>query len=129
MTTDNQNKNAPVNEELSPHIILALNLADYISLSGKTQNQIAREAGLASSTLSSYMTGQRYPRPQQLVALAQVLGTTPSALTNGRQTGEEQYVPGQQDINDIVSVCMRLTPEDRKTVLEFAEFLDGRHGA
>lgn len=111
---------------ISPQLALALNLADYIKLSGKSQNQVAKEAGLASSTLSSYMTGARYPRPKQLQELARVLGTTISALTDGREAEVARQEVGSEDLAELVSVARGLGKQDREALIVFAKFLQSR---
>ena len=115
--------------EIGTRLTLSLNLADFISLSGKSQNQVAREAGLASSTLSSYMTGARYPRPAQLQSLAKALGVSVAQLVNGRETdaNTEALAKGADDLSELLTVARQLNARDRQTLIEFAVFLYGRH--
>ena len=110
---------------LSPQLTLSLNLSDFIAVSGRSQNQIAKEAGLASSTLSSYITGARYPRPAQLQALAKVLGTTVAQLVNAREPSQEteEIASGSDDLTDLIFMARQLNMSDRKTLTDFAEFL------
>lgn len=61
---------------------LSYNLARRIKDSGESQVNIAAATGISPSALSSYCTGARYPRPEQLCALADYFGISVGELTD-----------------------------------------------
>ena len=64
-----------------PRLRLAENLSESIRQSGKSRKQISEETGIPEGTLSCYVTGKRYPRPEQLRQLAWALGVPVGRLT------------------------------------------------
>lgn len=61
------------------------NIADYMSIQGLTQQELADRAGISRTTLSSYISARRYPRPAILERLAKSLGVSVGELTDNYQ--------------------------------------------
>ena len=65
---------------------LAVNLNYFILKSGESQSRVAEKTGISASALNSYVTGQRYPRPGQLNALAKYFHITVGELVDDPNT-------------------------------------------
>lgn len=62
-------------------------LAKVISNSGKSQRQLAREAGVHYTHINSYMNGKGRPGLLTLVRLCRVLDTSLDVIVLGRKIG------------------------------------------
>ena len=62
--------------------MFAENLRRCIRDSGRSQAEIAEETGISTTALSNYCTGVRYPRAEQLSALAKYLRVSIGELTD-----------------------------------------------
>lgn len=60
--------------------ILAKNLRKYIALSGKDRKEIARALGLPYSTLTDWVNANKYPRINNIEAMATYFGVSKSDL-------------------------------------------------
>jgi transcriptional regulator with XRE-family HTH domain len=65
---------------------LSRNLTKRIKDSGKSQAEIAAEVGIKPSSLSSYCTGERFPRATPLRALADYFNISVGELTDDETT-------------------------------------------
>lgn len=81
-----------------------------------TQSELAKRTGLAASTISSYMSGDRYPRPEQMRVIADTLGVTVGSLT-----GVTPVVVSEQD--ELLRLYNSLEPLDRAMVMHMCRFL------
>lgn len=72
---------------------LANNLTRIIQQTGYSQAEIARQMGVSTSALSSWCRGARYPRADQLVALASILNVSESELTED-VSAKDDYLLG-----------------------------------
>lgn len=63
-----------------PKSTLASKLQELRAAAGKTQQQVAEEAGINESTVRNYELGRRVPAPEHLVGLAKALDVAPEAL-------------------------------------------------
>lgn len=70
-----------------PRRCFAENLGEGIRRSGKSRRQLSRETGIPEGTLSCYVTGRRFPRPEQLRLLAGALGMRLGELTGMEPEG------------------------------------------
>lgn len=66
--------------------VLARNLAQKIKDSGQTQAQVARATEIGVNSLSSYLTANRYPRPEVLRKLADYFNVSVGDLTDDGTT-------------------------------------------
>lgn len=69
---------------------LSANLAKLLKDHGLSQKQIAKNIGCSTSALSSWVQGTRYPRPEQIVMLANYFGVSPSVLTEDGEVKSDQ---------------------------------------
>ena len=47
-----------------------MKLAEYLAKKGITHDAFARQIGTSQVTVTRYATGQRFPRPKQLIRIA-----------------------------------------------------------
>ena len=73
--------------DMDPRLHFSENLSECLRLSGKTRKQLSAETGIPEGTLSCYLTGKRYPRPEQLRLLAAALGIGAGELTDMPEEG------------------------------------------
>ena len=66
--------------------ILSRNLTQKIRDSGESQAKIADALGISTSSLSSYCTGERFPRSELLRALADYFNISVGELTDDEAT-------------------------------------------
>ena len=79
------------------------------------QAELAKRTGLAQSTISSYVSGERYPRPSQLYLIAQSLHMTVSELTGMKPADESEK-------NELLRLYSALNAQDQATVLSLVRF-------
>lgn len=87
-------------EESKLRSTLSYNLSHRIKSGGYTQAQVADATGISTSALSSYCQGARYPRPNQLEALAKFFHISVAELTDtdqarnlsSRHLSQEAYI-------------------------------------
>lgn len=102
--------------------IMALNIIDYMTARGMSQADVCEKTGIKQSTLSGYMRAVRYPRQEQLKALAKCFGVSVADLT-GSEDGPDEYVNGWPDINEVVEKMMEMGLADRKKILSYVRFV------
>jgi transcriptional regulator with XRE-family HTH domain len=75
---------------LSYRPTLSANLTRLIKASGYSQAQIADKVGCSKSALSGWVNGSRYPRPEQIAALASFFGVDTGELTEDVEARKNQ---------------------------------------
>lgn len=60
--------------------VFARNLSRYIKLSGKSRSEICEDLGIAYSTFSEWVNGNKYPRIDKIELLANYFGILKSQL-------------------------------------------------
>ena len=71
--------------------VLAQNLAYYVKCSGNSKGIIADALGVSVTTLNNWLTGKKYPCPQNVTQIASYFGITEVELT-GNDPDENQLV-------------------------------------
>lgn len=112
-------------DSISQKTLFAINLSDYISASGMNQAELAKRVGIATTTLSSYVNGVRFPRAEILRRIADALGVSVGALLgeNNEEIMGEHIVPSQPEINAVVRCMLQLPLDRRKLLVVIAEAL------
>lgn len=101
--------------------IVAMNIFDYVQASGLTQTEIAKRAGISKSTLSAYIQGVNYPRPEQMAALARVFGVSVGSLTSSSdEKAEAMDLSCHPEIEEVVKIMLTLPVADRHAMLVVA---------
>ena len=111
---------------------LGLSLSVLRSLRGKSQSQVAREAGIGKSQLSKYENGKELPKLESLAKILGALQVTPLGFfwaqdLLGRQEGalrKESYgVPVSQDLSVLSPRTERLVSRLFENLLALNESL------
>jgi transcriptional regulator with XRE-family HTH domain len=88
---------------------------EYLGLS---QQEVADKLKLPRTAISQIENGQRGVEALELKALARVYQRPVTFFT-----GEEEPVGASPDVEMLARQVKQLTPEDRETLLRYAEFL------
>ena len=111
--------------ELPQKTIVAMNIYDYVQASGLTQAEVAKRAGISKSTLSAYIKGVNYPRPEQMAALAKVFGVSVGAITSSSlDKVDSMDLSVHPEIEEVVKIMLHLPSVDRHSLVVFARALE-----
>jgi transcriptional regulator with XRE-family HTH domain len=95
---------------------------------GWNNSELARRAGLVPSAVSQVIAGNRGTGPEFCRSVARALHVPPELVF--RKAGLLPPLPGPENdvtFGALLDVVRNLSVEDRVTVLEYAEYLHGRH--
>ena len=93
--------------DIGNRAIFAKNLSYYIERSGKTQKDISEALNIATSTLSNWVTGNKYPRMGSVEMLANYFGIQKSDLIAEKMTEEKG-----KDNELIANIIVRLRMDE-----------------
>ena len=102
---------------------LALNLNYYAKEYGITQADICRETGIVSSTMASYFTGKRFPRPDQLEAIAKCFNIPVYQLFGSSDPDQDLIKDLPYEIRIIAWGGRKLKKKDRESLLKYCRFM------
>lgn len=99
---------------------------------GLTQAELAKIASLGESTISFYESGKREPNYEMLVALANILDTTPNYLLVGeKEWWEKDEEPSDIELEEFVkknsNIKLMGDPLDEKAKDDVLMFLRAAH--
>ena len=94
--------------------VFASNFSRFLAESGKSQSDIARALGVATSTVSDWKAGRAYPRMEKIQALAEIFGITKSDLVEERDLKKEA---AEKEIQEIVDLFHQVPRGKREFVL------------
>lgn len=99
---------------------------------GLTQAELAKIASLGESTISFYESGKREPNYEVLVALADILDTTPNYLITGKnEWWEKDKPPTDIELEDFIknnsNIKLMGNPLDEKAKEDVIIFLRAAH--
>jgi len=99
---------------------------------GLTQAELAKIASLGESTISFYESGKREPNYEVLVALADILDTTPNYLITGKNEWWEKDKPPtdielEEFIKNNSNIKLMGNPLDEKAKEDVLIFLRAAH--
>jgi transcriptional regulator with XRE-family HTH domain len=101
---------------------MAKKLSYYVSISGKSQKELAEIVGVASSTFNDWTKGKKYPRIDKIEILANYFGILKSDLIEEKTDAHKKM---QTDNDTLASIIMRLrTDSDFMSVVEDLYSLD-----
>lgn len=89
---------------------MAKNLVYYIEKSGRTQKEIADAVGVARSTVSEWIKGNKYPRIDKIELLADYFKILKSDLIEDK-TAEHKEMQKNNDTLASIIVRMRIDPD------------------
>lgn len=112
----------------------AMNLADYMASRGITRNDLSRATGIPYTTISNWLQGARFPRPEQLDKLAKFLQVSRAdLLDDGLDEYEKTYRANQRATSRKQELMFalwdgaeKMDEEDLEDVLKYAEFVQAR---
>lgn len=104
--------------------IFANNLNYYMQINGKIQDDLVKDLGLKSSTISSWCNGQKLPRMDKIVLLSNYFGIHFSKLIEERTDNdyfefiaEDDAMYPLLDVGDVALVYKQDYIEDNATLL------------
>ena len=98
-------------------------LIEETNARGWTNSELARRAGVRSSTISMMISGHNKPGNDLCVGLARALHIPAEEIF--RRAGLLPTLPAPADdpvLPELVSYCQRLTPPVRKEILAYVKF-------
>ena len=112
----------------------AMNLADYMTSRGVTRNDLSRATGIPYTTISNWLQGARFPRPEQLDKLSKYLQVSRAdLLDDGLDEYEKTYRANQRAASRKRELMFalwdgaeKMDEEDLADVLKYAEFVQAR---
>lgn len=93
--------------------IFAEHLSYLLTYKGKTQLDMARDLNVATGTVSSWVNGQKFPRADMIVRIADYLGVRMSTLIE--KNGLKDYLR-QQDDHKLLAAYHSADPSIRAAV-------------
>ena len=104
--------------------VFAKNLAYYIELSGKTQKDIAHEIRISETAMSSYVSGEKFPRIDKLERLAKHFGVSKSDLIEDNEKTHSAFDrEWNMNFNGV-----GFSKEETSMIITFAHFILSRRG-
>lgn len=97
-------------------------LNDEMNRRGWTNSELHRRSGMANSTISMILGGQKNPGWDFCAAIAKALDRPAEQVF--RLAGLLPPLPAGEDaaFQELIELARNMSPEDRKAVLEFARF-------
>lgn len=108
--------------------IFAKNLRFFIEKSHLNQTQIADRLNVSKGTVSDYVHGRAFPRPEKLAELCNILGVSQFDLTTDFYSDKDTFVPDPEalriaqelqndpELRRLYSSIRRLSSEDRAII-------------
>lgn len=109
---------------------MAKNLAYYVNASGKSQKELAAIVGVAASTFSEWMKGNKYPRIDKIEILADYFGILKSDLIEDKRPIEQRAaeraafdaaVANDDDLHSLIEMYQALPEDKKKTIKQMVE--------
>jgi transcriptional regulator with XRE-family HTH domain len=93
------------------------------------KNELARHLGVSTSVVSDWCNGNKNPRTDKIVAMAELFNVRYSDLTDdpvGKMTLDEEkiiskYLGNNKDMGRIVAVCKKMPPDKLEHLADFLE--------
>lgn len=121
--------------------VFARNLSNILAMSGKQPADLVRDLHIPYSTISNWLSGEKFPRPQKQQMLADYLGVKVSDFTNS----DNNSIPESYYLNDeardlaeflyrnpdykvLFDASRKVKPQDIEFVKEMIERLGGTDG-
>ena len=113
--------------------VFARNLNYYLTIRGKTQNDLVRDLEITASTVSDWANGKKYPRVDKMQMLAEYFGILKSDLTEEHQESEltedielQEYLEelkNRSEMRMLFSLAKGATKEDVMQAVKIIEAL------
>lgn len=92
--------------------IFAKNLRFFVEKSHLNQTQIADRLNVSKGTMSDYVHGRAFPRPEKLTELCEILGVSQYDLTTDFYPDKESFAPTNEML--IIAKELQSDPELRR---------------
>lgn len=105
----------------SPNTVFAKALKYYISINGKAQQDLTKDLGISSSTLSQWVNGKMFPRMDKVEMLAKYFNITTADLMTDpyskQQTSADplmiaKLLESDTSLYELFRLSMKLQEED-----------------
>lgn len=107
--------------------IFAENLSYYMHLHGKTRNDLCKDLNLKYTTVTGWVTGEKYPRIDKIELLAGYFGIQKSDLIEERgSSGSGTSSPNENDIK-FALFGGEISDEAFEEVKEFAAYIKNKY--
>ena len=113
--------------------VFARNLNYYLTIRGKTQNDLVRDLEITASTVSDWANGKKYPRVDKMQMFADYFGILKSDLTEEHQESEltddielQEYLEelkNRSEMRMLFSLAKGATKEDVMQAVKIIEAL------
>lgn len=80
-------------KEVDKKLLFAMNLQDYMTISGKTRSDLSTDLQIPYSTLSEWLQAKKYPRMESLYKLAEYFNISVASLIEEDRPGSLLPVP------------------------------------
>lgn len=107
-------------------LLFAMNLNDYMWSRGVSRRELSDATGIPYTTISNWLQGTRFPRPEQLDKIAEYLKVSRADLLDeGLEAYEKTHRPiSKQELKFAFwGDAEGMSEEDVEDVLKYAEFV------
>lgn len=91
--------------------IMADNILYYMNLNNKTRNDLCRDLGFKYTTLTGWLTAEKYPRIDKIEMMANYFGITKADLV-------EERIPFAQSRKNLAGERIKLARQNKQMTLE-----------
>lgn len=105
------------------HITGRERLTKALKDKGITAAELSKRTGLAKSTISRYLKGNSVPKQDQAIAMSKVLNVSPAWLMGYDVPSEAIDFSILSEKNQILGIFERMSADQRKSLINYAEFL------
>ena len=91
--------------------IMADNILYYMNINNKTRNDLCRDLGFKYTTLTGWLTAEKYPRIDKIEMMANYFGITKADLV-------EERIPFAQNRKNIAGERIKLARQNKQMTLE-----------
>lgn len=102
--------------------VFSENLNRLIEKSGHNKIDLANYMGVATSTVSDWCSGKKYPRMDKIEKMAGWFGVLKSDLTEEKDTTAEKEITFDDFTYAFYGEAKELTKENKQKLLEMAKF-------
>lgn len=127
---DESNDGAALSDE---RVIMAQNIKYYLEVKGVSRKQLCAALGLNYNTLSSWLQGEKYPRIEKIVAMADYFGCNKSDLVEKRKNsvmvdGNERHsldvtIRLDSDTIELIGLYQRCDNEQRRCIKQMVKYI------
>ena len=101
------------------------NLMVYMEYNGITKTELSKKVGVAPSTVTGWIQGERYPRLGVMLKLLALFDCTQDDLMSGYKSSEQ--IRQDHTAKRLLAYYERLNPDGVQKVLEYMEDLNGKY--